>query len=145
MNEDNSLSRLKFTENTWFPASVIASPPITGISNMFATAPYVAPTVIYLYYLLNHRPLQLIINEGPGVSISALSSPSELPDAIQAPPLIAASSRVQGTWIQPQRSIFYVWKVNGTMGEGEVQGSEVVNATVPWGYEEDWLVDSWEV
>jgi hypothetical protein len=150
MNEDNVLSQLRFMNETWGSPSVITNadsqPSLTGITNMAAIAPYIGPTQLYLYYVLDHRPQQTIILIDKATGLNSLYSvpysPADLPDAIQAPPLIAATTRLDAIGNQPQKSIFYVWRSNSTAKYMNKQGSMIVNmTTAPPPDQDGWLQD----
>jgi len=114
---------------------------------MVAIMPYVSTAELYLYYLVDHRPQQgtigIYLNTGQNHLEGAPSSPLDLPDAIQAPALIAAATRHNAFGDgQPQQSLFYVWRSkNMTTYDGE-QGSVVLNMTNAPPNEESWVQNS---
>jgi hypothetical protein len=96
--------------------------------------------------VLDHRPQQTIILIDKATGLNSLYSvpysPADLPDAIQAPPLIAATTRLDAIGNQPQKSIFYVWRSNSTAKYMNKQGSMIVNmTTAPPPDQDGWLQD----
>ena len=163
MNQDNFLAHLRFRNETWTPSLTVISddnePPLSGIANMAALAPYVSPTQLYLFYLTDHRPQLTIImiddkdvgegdvdseddSAGLGTISQAPYALSELPNAIQAPALIAAGATVYEGALSLQ-SVFYVWKSSETAiftAPQGPQGSVIVNMT---GTQDEWAQESW--
>jgi hypothetical protein len=144
MDESNSLAMLIYTNSTWAPAVQIGSsnyyqPASKQVTNFAAVAPYVDPTQVRLYFLVDHVLVQFVVDFNADTEYYSYGPPEEIsaaPAGIQAPPLIAAASGVFGG--QLQISVFYVWKF--TEGETGVQGSTIVNFTDAQGA---WVQEGW--
>jgi hypothetical protein len=146
-NQDNAIGQITFTNNSWSAASPITD--IGGqtfaqeIKNMVATVPSLNPTQLYLYYLLDHRPQLLTIGIAVDTHLNTqytnIGLSSTLADAIQAPALIAASTRMIDSLNGSEQNLFYVWKFNTTADWGP-QGGTIANFTNGWqgDYEESW-------
>lgn len=149
ISEDDYFSILSYTNGTWGAATQLGTAErrttAEEVSNFVAIAPYVDPTQIQLYYLLDHILWQFTLRLNQDTGQYEYGSPIEIsaaPGAIQAPALIAAAGGtgkdVYGE--QPQISVFYVWKFNDTESQSGVLGSTILNVTDAQG---TWVEDSW--